>query len=632
MNMAVTADSTREAVEPAGPPRPRLVLRLGVTAHRPGSSLPASELDRIRAQVAELVDRAAKAARSIQQQYQFAYSAEPPLLVALSAIAEGGDRIFAEEALRAGWQLDVVLPFAREVYERDFSTPESRNRFGELAVRARAVFEIDSICPDDDRSVAYETAGLVMLDHVDVVLAIWDGGASGGRGGTREIMDEALRRNLPIIWISSAVDRQPVRWKQREPVPVFAGSKASDDFAALIMDTLRPPESAADESGQSELARLKRFLSEEERHPAPWTWAHDLLLRLLTGKPAAAPGRVVERQNEWSEFLDGLPPKARLGNAMEEVLRKRFLWADRKATELGRLYRSAYVLSFLFAALAVFVGLLTILDGWAALFGDNIAVAKTVCAGAELFFIALIISITVAGRRGRWHERFLDVRGLAEMLRHARVLAPVGRVGRIFSGHAAAGRGGDSWTLWYARAAIRELPLPNARVDTAFIRDSITAVVRHELAGQIAYHHENHKSLEKAHHRLDRAGEVLFYTAIFMCLLWFSIVAVYGFQTADHTHWISHTLKSILTFLGAVLPAFASALAGIRGQGDFRASAQQSVATEKELRGLLHRAETQMPTYYPEACAFLEAVADAMNSELGQWRLLFSYRPLPAPG
>ena len=51
MNMAVTADSTREAVEPAGPPRPRLVLRLGVTAHRPGSSLPASELDRIRAQL-----------------------------------------------------------------------------------------------------------------------------------------------------------------------------------------------------------------------------------------------------------------------------------------------------------------------------------------------------------------------------------------------------------------------------------------------------------------------------------------------------------------------------------------------------------------------------------------------------
>jgi hypothetical protein len=208
----------------------------------------------------------------------------------------------------------------------------------------------------------------------------------------------------------------------------------------------------------------------------------------------------------------------------------------------------------------------------------------------------------------------------------------VGRVGRIFSGAAAPGESEQSWTIWYARAAIRELPLPNARADATYLRESITAVLHHEVAGQIDYHRGNHKSLERAHHRLDRAGETLFYMAIFMCLLWFTIVAIYGFQGADHTHWISHTLKSILTFLGAVLPAFASALAGIRAQGDFRASAQQSVATKKKLSVLLHRAETRMPENYPEACAFLEEVADAMNSELGQWRLLFSYRPLPAPG
>lgn len=632
MNMAVTARKVSETSEQVGPPRPRLVLRLGVTGHRPGSSLPASEIGRIRAQVAELVGRAAQAVRIIQEQYRFAYSAEAPLLVAVSALAEGGDRIFAEEALRAGWPLDVVLPFGREEYERDFTTPESRAHFKELAARARAVFEIDSAPPDGDSSAAYETAGFVMLDHVDLVLAIWDGGASGGRGGTREIMDEALRRDVPIIWISSAVDRQPVRWQQHESVPLFAGSKDPDNFTALLTETLGPPSSARDESGQSELARLKRFLSDGEHAPALWTWAHDLLFRLLTGKPAAAPKRVADRQNEWSEFLDALPPKGRLGTAMEEILRKRFLWADRKATELGRMYRSAYVLAFLFAALAVFVGLLTILEGWSALFGNNIAVAKTVCAAAELVFIALIIIIAAAGRRGRWHERFLGARALAEMLRHARVLAPIGRVGRILSEGATAGERGDSWTIWYARATIRELPVPDARADAAFIRKSITAVLDHEVAGQIAYHHANHKSLETAHHRLDKAGEVLFYTAILMCFLWFTVVAIYGFEGADQAHWISHSLKSVLTFLGAVLPAFAGALAGIRGQGDFRASAQQSMATEKELKGMLRRAETRMPTSYAEACALLEALADAMNSELMQWRLLFSFRPLPAAG
>jgi hypothetical protein len=37
--------------------------------------LPASEIGRIRAQVAELVGRAALAVRIIQEQYRFAYSA-----------------------------------------------------------------------------------------------------------------------------------------------------------------------------------------------------------------------------------------------------------------------------------------------------------------------------------------------------------------------------------------------------------------------------------------------------------------------------------------------------------------------------------------------------------------------------
>jgi len=630
MNIAVNGVEVREGREQIHPPRPRLVLRIGVTAHRPGASLPASELGRVRAQVADLVGRAAKTVHNVQEQHRFVYSAEPPLMVAVSALAEGGDRIFAEEALRAGCQLDVVLPFARDIYEQDFGTPESRERFRDLTARARAVFEIDSASPDDDRSAAYEAAGLVMLDHVDLVIAIWDGGASGGRGGTREIIDEALRRNIPIIWISSAADRAPAQWRHRVSTPLFDGT--SDAFAALIMETLRPPGSALDETSKSEFVRLKRFLTEEERSPAWWTWAHDLLLRLLIGKPATAPRRIADRQNEWHGFIDALPPKARLGTAIDEVLQRRFLWADRKAAELGRLYRSAYVLGFAFAALAVLVGLLTILQAWNTLFGGNIAVAKTVSAGSELFFIALVIVIATAGRRGRWHERFLDVRALAEMLRHARILAPIGRVGRILSGTAAPGESEHSWTIWYARATIRELPLPNARADATYLRESITAVLHHEVAGQIDYHHNNHKSLEKAHHRLDKAGEVLFYMAIFMCLLWFTIVAIYGFQGADHTHWISHTLKSILTFLGAVLPAFASALAGIRGQGDFRASAQQSVTTEKKLSVLLHRAETRMPEYYPEACGFLEAVADAMNAELGQWRLLFSYRPLPAPG
>ena len=48
-----------------------------------------------------------------------------------------------------------------------------------------------------------------MLDHCDLLAAIWDGRESAGRGGTREIVDGALRRDIPVIWINS-VSAEPL--------------------------------------------------------------------------------------------------------------------------------------------------------------------------------------------------------------------------------------------------------------------------------------------------------------------------------------------------------------------------------------------------------------------------------------
>jgi hypothetical protein len=117
-----------------------------------------------------------------------------------------------------------------------------------------------------------------------------------------------------------------------------------------------------------------------------------------------------------------------------------------------------------------------------------------------------------------------------------------------------------------------------------------------------------------------------------LCLVWLAVVAIFGFVGANERDWISHTLKSVMTFLGAVLPAFAGALAGIRAQGDFRASADQSLTTETELKNLSQCAKLKMPQTYSAAFVLLEALADCMTSELGKWRLMFRHRPLDMPG
>ncbi|MGH9133615.1 MAG: hypothetical protein ACRDZZ_06740 [Ilumatobacteraceae bacterium] len=108
-----------------------------------------------------------------------------------SALAEGADRLVAERALeRPGTSLVVVLPLVADDYSADF--PDTVDEFDRLLDRA---VRIEVCGPDDDgsRESAYERAGLMIVDSCDVLIAVWDGGPSGGRGGTAEIVDAARR-------------------------------------------------------------------------------------------------------------------------------------------------------------------------------------------------------------------------------------------------------------------------------------------------------------------------------------------------------------------------------------------------------------------------------------------------------
>ena len=142
-------------------------------------------------------------------------------LVIVSSLAEGSDRIVAEAGLAAGFALQVVLPFDRAEYERDFETQMSRREFEELLARACDVFELDGAA--DQRPRAYEAAGLFMLANIDVLIAIWDGEVAAGIGGTAQIVERAVADGIAVVWIEpthpnamqisrpSAAQRRPAR-------------------------------------------------------------------------------------------------------------------------------------------------------------------------------------------------------------------------------------------------------------------------------------------------------------------------------------------------------------------------------------------------------------------------------------
>ena len=117
----------------------------------------------------------------------------------LSCLAEGADRLVAQRMLaRPGSRLIVPLPLPRDEYMKDFHSAKSKRAFLDLLARADEVIELP---PQPSRADAYRAAGLYVLDHSDVLIAVWDGEDVQGQGGTAEIVARARARKLPIAWV-----------------------------------------------------------------------------------------------------------------------------------------------------------------------------------------------------------------------------------------------------------------------------------------------------------------------------------------------------------------------------------------------------------------------------------------------
>lgn len=116
----------------------------------------------------------------------------------VSNLADGADRLVAELVLdRPGARLEVVLPLPLGDYTADFTTTESLRRFTDLLRRASSVTVVDQI-PGEVREAAYERAGRTIVDSCDVLVALWDGAPARGRGGTAEIVQYALDRDVLV--------------------------------------------------------------------------------------------------------------------------------------------------------------------------------------------------------------------------------------------------------------------------------------------------------------------------------------------------------------------------------------------------------------------------------------------------
>jgi ABC-type sugar transport system permease subunit len=119
--------------------------------------------------------------------------------IALSSVAEGSDQLFVRAALARGWAWHAILPLPRAEFARDFE-PAAWEVVESLLQRAEQV----QVSNDSgEREDAYLDSGMETVNGSDLLIAVWDGEAARGKGGTAEVVEYARALGRPLLIIDA---------------------------------------------------------------------------------------------------------------------------------------------------------------------------------------------------------------------------------------------------------------------------------------------------------------------------------------------------------------------------------------------------------------------------------------------
>ena len=651
MHHAGPADSAGESVcSLSSPPRPRLAFRVGVVGHRP-NRLQQADLKKLATQVHSVLTVIRGAVLQVKKDCDTLYDATEPLLRAVSPLAEGSDRIFAEQAVDLGFELCCVMPFHQADFEQDFVPeksldPGSLSHFRGLLARATTRFELDGSRVDE--VAAYGVGGHVVLNQSDVLVVVWDGERQNKRGGTEETLGAALSGGVPVVWVDACA---PHAWQlltstsklpDGQPGKRAVPAKASDieNLQAFVRELLVLPQIPPSRSKSSDLnshvkdeepaKNLAIFYSERQprrSYAVLWKAFRDVVADgkwpLISFSVAPFEAGV---EGEWPKNQSS--PIGRL----VDYLRPYYAWPDKLAVLYADRYRSAFIGAFALAAGAVGMALLPV--------GMRLAPhcwGERICIGIELAAILVILGLVFQGRRQRWHERWLEYRLTAELVRHLRLVATLGGarpIPQVPAHWTTYGQPAASWMAWYVRAIERSVGLPSSRID----RDHLTSCLEDlhsTVTSQIEFHRRSSERCEQIQKRLHHWGIWSLGVTLICCGLHF-IPAIW------HSVALPDYLLAGLTFACGFFPALGAALAGILNQGEFRRIAKRSEAmygqltrlsdSVRELRQQINQeANAEEKQLSPHVAALANDTARLLVNEVLDWRVVFLDQPLKPP-
>jgi hypothetical protein len=593
----------------SGPPQVPFVLAVGVTGHR-AEVLAAGDVERLRERVRQTLMLIEEAGRALLERERDCFAPGSARLRFVSPIADGADQIAAELALELGWELQAILPFAREHYRASRADHDARERFEALIERATCLLELPG---DPDESLdAYVMTGRATVAHCDVLIAVWDGKPPRGRGGTGEVVQLALTRGTAIVHVPLDPGGDVrVLWAAFDPTvvtvaddPSVARALERSDVDSLLTGLLMPP------PDEHEQHFLKRFSRERLRHFRARI-EYPLLLaaagvkrfspRNYTDKSCAA-----QIRDEWERYRVGCAVAHHI-NAPIDILEESYSWADRLATHFAQTYRSGHIFNFVLGGVAVCLGL-------AAFAAPRLHFEEA--ALETLITLAIILNAQI-GVRQEWHRRWLDYRQLAERLRPMRSLKLLGIAAPDPPG-TATNPVPKRWIDWYAGGMWRAMGCPSGSIDRACAARLAEAIADHEVEPQVSYHQRNARQIELLDHRLEQIGTILFVATLVVTVATLIGLAFHAGFVQKFGNWF--------TLISAGFPALGTAVFGIRFQADFGGDAVRSMATANTLRQIDE--ELRKNVTLSRAADLSEQAARFMLADLDEWRLVNQQRDL----
>jgi hypothetical protein len=625
--------------------------------------------------------------RRIAQRLIRARPGETPLLRLVLPAGHAG----AEALLRLARQALATLPLTLRVDailpHRGAALPGGPPAANEAPVQA---LTLDGDPADAGRT--RRALSRMIMRNCDLLLVAWDGASGMGDGWEGELLRFAARHGPSALWLRPAAPpvllRDSAEYFQREtPLPLRKppaqgrdqgaphGGRALHLMGTEILRALIPPHPHPPHPhgllerlvcglcpGRAKLDPYAAFLTEGDHRGGgvwgsynaarnlagraagdwkPWilpllmlglvlTWAmaamtlvtrfeSGLLARPLLALHVAGLGALVVAVlvHGWLNPLWTEPPPK-----PEEYWRGTYHRPDQLSIAYGNRHRSSYVLVILIIALALIFAVLGI-----ALTHDK--TWKLVVILLEAAALVGIVGLVAANIVGRWHQKWIAYRLLAELCRKQEALARLGWSMPVFELRRATGdqMPDADWVTWHFNALLRAAPLPDLDLSAtgkAAIREAIIGKGSAGLLqGQISYHAGRTAKSNRAAGTWALWGELAFVgtaAIVALKLILKGLDALPGWSI-----W--------LAILAAVLPAISAAFFALRQYSEEKLMAEQSARMHEamiEARHTMQAIPLDLPLSSQNLAAETYEIAMRMLADVAGWAQLVRVKVVEA--